>query len=73
MKVWVTRDDGDIVFLWDVKPDRCGVRGYHIPIEQDAECEWSECFGSYIFKKLFGFTPRKGSCKRMELSLTEIK
>jgi hypothetical protein len=24
------------------------------------------------FKRLFGFTPRKGSCKQMELTLTEI-
>jgi hypothetical protein len=25
------------------------------------------------FKKLFGFTPRKGSCKQYELELKEIK
>jgi len=24
------------------------------------------------FKQLFGFTPRKGSCKQMELSLKEV-
>ncbi|KKM19748.1 hypothetical protein LCGC14_1652470 [marine sediment metagenome] len=71
MKVWVTRDKGDgheWVDIW---------RGRVKPILKEKKrfsgglslftLFTSEC------KTVFGFTPRKGSCRQMELSLKEIE
>jgi hypothetical protein len=68
MKVWVTRDktnSGDVC-IWKTKPTICrqmfGING---DVGDDD-------FRVGAFKKLFGFTPRKGRCKQMNLTLTEI-
>jgi len=69
MKVWVTRDvDLDLVEVntgdkpyQDEDGDFFG-NGVNIGTLCPEEC-----------KKVFGFTPRKGSCKQYELSLEEIK
>ena len=78
MRVWVTRDktkNGDVA-VWD---------GYEKDLFiNDINGRWESEFGTdtveieqlyekpKYFKRLFGFTPRKGSCKQMELSLSEI-
>jgi hypothetical protein len=71
MKVWVTRDgefpDRDLLF-WSEEPHCQKPKGSWwvgrvLPIAS---------MTILSFKALFGFTPRKGSCKQMELSLTEI-
>lgn len=73
MKIWVTRDEGDIISLWDIRPTKCPVKGYNLSAKQEQnECEWAEVVGTFVFKKLFGFTPRKGSCKQYDLTLKEI-
>ena len=68
-KVWVTRDKvgahNSSVEIWESKP-----------IKNDGI--FTSNGGKQLAvvwhpKKTFGFTPKKGSCKQMELSLTEIE
>lgn len=72
MKVFVARDK--------TKQGKCPVfsRKPHLV---DDDRLWESKGISYLlmdleaqrFKRLFGFTPRKGSCRQMELSLKEIE
>ena len=70
MKVWVTRDktkSGDVC-IWKEHPKPSLVRkmyGINGDVGEDD-------FRTGAFKKLFGFTPRKGSCKQMELTLKPV-
>ena len=73
MKVWVTRDQiqpEDDTVIWNVVSGR--------PASDGQDFDYVNGFIKYestaaSFKKLFGFTPRKGTCKQYELSLKEIK
>lgn len=76
MKVWVTRDtqnhfqrEGDVV-VWQhgKKPEEQGGDGFDVP---SGSIKYEE--SAKVFKSLFGFTPCKGSCKKYELTLKEIK
>lgn len=68
MRVWVTRDNGNKnrVTLTTKQPTKRGELFY------SKEAAILMMFSDEI-KKLFGFTPRKGSCKQYELTLKEIK
>ena len=72
MKVWITRAvgeyDSDIdIFNQERKPER--ENDYWTGITH-----WGQIISNPPdFKKLFGFTPRKGSCKQYNLELKEIK
>ena len=80
MKVWVTRDKNRAAH-----PEVCVWEGSESPIAHDDgyyDCrvsgrttrvvdEFENIEASY-FKKLFGFTPRKGSCKQYNLKLEEV-
>lgn len=73
MKVWVTRDKENknvncAIFLKRPSLDPSvkmfiNSQGNTLVAEHRAK----------TFKSIFGFTPRKGSCKQYELSLTEIE
>lgn len=69
MLVWVTRDktDSGDICIWKSKP---ALLRSMFAIGSDVG---DDDFRVGAFKKLFGFTPRKGSCKQMELSLKEVK
>ena len=79
MKVWVTRDkdDSGCICFWDTDK----FLSLDINRMWDAEMEgYAKTIineftdmGPEDFKRRFGFTPRKGSCKQYELSLTEIE
>ena len=77
MKVWVTRDNNraGFVCLWDSEPSMNSGGMYAIGEDEAAIMFNGEAeFNAEIFKrKWFGFTPRKGSCKQYELTLTEIE
>jgi hypothetical protein len=67
-KAWITRDRQQNV-----------IAGTHAkPKTKDASFFSSDGKPAFLFlnvtefKKAFGFTPRKGSCKQYELSLKEI-
>ena len=75
MKVWVTRDKS-----------KCPESYVCIFYDGTKPVKTSKCFWLCIevgrvimqennrhFKSLFGFTPRKGTCKQYELTLTEIE
>lgn len=69
MRVWVSRDKCDSIGMWTGdKPVLLSTGVYR---------DGGFCIGHniklLIFKKAFGFTPRKGSCKQMELTLKPIK
>jgi len=71
-KVWVTRNKGHgkgWVKMWDVKPKESDSGEFTPTIKN----EWSEYYYVSTFRKLYHFTPKKGSCKQMNLSLTDIK
>ena len=73
MKVWVTRDEGGErkfdISVWHsyIKPEFGGCGEW--VCERDAI--W--CYTAKGFKDDLGFTPRKGSCKKYELTLKETK
>jgi hypothetical protein len=71
MKVWVTRDDDgeDRCCVSCGKPDQqdSGHGTYYIV---DAGPFFEGQHG--LFRKGFGFTPRKGSCKQYELKLEAV-
>ena len=58
MKVWVERDKAGAGMI-DMKTG-------------ESEYFWMDLLPR-DFKKRFGFTPRKGSCKQYELTLKEIE
>jgi hypothetical protein len=70
MKVWVTRDktepSHDSICRWADEPIMSNNGWFH-------GGTMLETYEIPEFKKDFGFTPRKGTCKQCELSLKEIK
>ena len=74
MKVWITRDENGSVCIWNGNKDLSKSRGEWLS-DEDIALELDSMSGQLIkqFKKFFGFTPRKGSCKKYELTLTEVK
>ena len=68
LKVWVTKNEKGLVAVWSVNPKL---------VLGGKEPSWDNMIlGFYeadAFGDIFGFTPRKGSCKQMELSLKEIE
>ena len=79
MKLWVTRDKDDEADIcgWKYKKGlNIGSDGYwdtSSPLEVNSTIPMMDCMTPDTFKKLFDFTPRKGTCKQYELSLKEIK
>ena len=69
MKVWVSRSpSGDCIAITQQKP----IRKHGSIFSPDGRV--ADIVKSHDgFKQLFGFTPRKGSIKQMNLSLTEIE
>jgi len=72
MKVWVTRDSDsnqmyENIHVWNCKPEKD--RGVYMPLEGNDGWQVNK----HAFKIMSGFTPRKGSCKRYELTLKEIE
>lgn len=74
MKVWITRDEDDpferaCIDLRCTKPPNAMSLngkyyyggGHFLPMSEDN------------FKRMFGFTPRKGSCKQYNIEITEVK
>lgn len=77
MKVWVTRDNdetGDVCGWNDIKNIKMNSSGFWDGGLHNTKqlIPWLENLSPKQFKTRFGFTPRKGSCKQMNLSLTEI-
>lgn len=74
MKVWVTRDKtgywSNAINLNDYKMEQDDEDGCFEM--RDDNSPHLMAVGKTWFKRKFGFTPRKGSCKQMNLSLTEI-
>ena len=76
--MFVTRNsdiDGEIIGWKSNKglfktDDGCWVS--KCPIEENKVIDLLDCVTPTAFKALFGFTPRKGSIRQMELTLTEI-
>jgi hypothetical protein len=71
MKVWVTRDrescwefNENMIRFWTAMPDKTSVGGFSGHSRRGS-------VNIMFFKSLFKFTPRKGSCKQMELELKE--
>lgn len=70
-KIWVTRNKPKKGFLvsnirlWKTKPEPH--RSVYIAKE------FPVMINMWQFEQLFGFTPEKGSCEQMELSLTKIE
>ena len=68
-KVWVTRNkQSGVIAMTSFKPIRAKGKFYG----PDGKVAELSCYAKH-FKRFFGFTPRKGSCKQMNLSLTDIK
>ena len=69
MKVWVTRNRSyDSMRLFIQKP----FKQHGDYMGKNAEQPFIMS-GRTWFKNMFGFTPRKGSCKQYELTLKEIE
>lgn len=67
-KVWITRDKAGSGFY-------CGMfeeRKRPVMENDDKYPTSDEDLSVRYFKKKYGFTPRKGSCRQYELSLKEI-
>ena len=77
MKVWITRDkiypgwsSGDVC-IWPENVVDLGLED-DMYCTNDDDVSTPEFQGSAIqAKSIFGFTPRKGSCKQYELTLEE--
>ncbi len=74
MKVWVYRNyrpehqDKHYVFMSKMKP------GFElIGMVPKPKSKVRICLSVDEFKSLYGFIPKKGSCKQMNLTLTEIE
>lgn len=78
MVVWVTRDkaNSSMVAVWDCKGEDllCNFYGQY-ELEGDSKGIEIDHFymESRFFKQRFGFTPKKGSCEEMEMTLTRIE
>jgi len=78
-KVWVTRDMGyasDYIHIWpgDKKPERWNIGDGEIEFNLEGDViEEIEEWSVYLFKKVFGFTPKKGSCVKMERTVSLVK
>jgi hypothetical protein len=74
MKVWVTRDvknDKANCGLWAGEGKPTVDRFMDMFVVGGADrmmAEWNH----RVFKRIFGFTPRKGTCKKYELTLKEV-
>lgn len=72
MRVWISRDSkramSDIE-IWDSEPARDG-GGY---ISKDMNNKRIAGIYAPHFKILFGFTPRKGSCRECEINLRVLR
>ena len=70
MKVWISRDkrgyEVDNVSIFTVEP-----KTYHYGFCAE-ESGTEGMMNRHDFKNVFGFTPRKGTCKQYKLSLKEI-
>lgn len=70
IQVWVTRGNEDIyVDIWpsEIKPNRDNDNGdiYYTLDKTDAIA----CLTIKNFKKMFGYTPKKGTCKQVTFSI----
>ena len=80
MKVWVTRDKNKAthseVCVWEGKESPvCQADGYYDYPVTSRTCRVVDEFENIDathFKRLFDFTPRKGSCQQYNLTLTKI-
>ena len=71
MKVWVTRDrDFDSIKVWTGDKPLKQNGGYY---GRNGDCHLIRCSFKRIQKILMSYAPRKGSCKKYELTLTEVK
>lgn len=73
MEVWLTRDDEgtERCDMWAMKPEKT-IRGKTCYFTNGNAIRYF----SYSPKELkidFGFTPRKGTCKKYNLTLSEIE
>ena len=69
MKVWVTRNRSyDSMKMFIQRPIKAN--GDYLGVNAEQPLMMS---GMGWFKKFFGFTPRKGSCKQYGLTLKEIE
>ena len=72
MKAWITRerkgnDQSYFVFIWSKKPIWSGVGWIAL---EDCSIMDTRAKGA---KDFLGYTPRKGSCREVELDIKEIK
>lgn len=70
MKVWVTRDNNTQDWVAISRGKR---KPYTNSYGQFTSCGVAIHEDVEKFKKIFGFTPRKGTCEQYELSLKEIE
>jgi len=72
MNIWVTRDKVNerlfTVAVWSTKPVLI-----HGRYESHITDELKEIHTPKSFKHQYGFTPRKGACKKYEHNLTEVE
>ncbi len=78
MKVWITRDSDDDGEICGWKNEKGlivldGCWDTDCTSDINTTIDILDCLRAPVFKSLFGFTPRKGSCKQYELSLKELK
>lgn len=70
MKVWISRDKGFVggVEIYTEEPELAGT-DYYGP-KKRSKCDRSGNIDPELFQSLYGLTPRKGTCKQYELTLT---
>ena len=80
MNIWISRDNGygsESVDIWERKPERCKSlikgEGTFFAARKKIQIERLGQLHHSHFRKLFGFTPRKGTCKQYEFTLKEVK
>jgi len=69
MEVWITRDKGkfkDEIYKWSSKPKVRDKFFYDGGVLMASYAGWR-------FEELFGFLPEVGTCKKYNLTLTEVK
>ena len=74
MKVWITRDDGSDII--DIRGSEPRVHFFTVDKNNAIKYYVKDCIFKITkrnFKRLFGFIPRKGTCRECELKSTEIK
>jgi hypothetical protein len=72
MKVWVTRNKRNVAspILVSKGNEPTWEKGFW---SLDFASDLTEMHTPSSFKDQYGFTPKKGSCRQMELTLTEIR